>query len=75
MERTEAVWSHPERGRQLAALMEEADRLIRESKGKDAKKLATAVQKLREALEKGQDDEEISRLEDNVLDEMYELEP
>jgi len=75
MERTEAVWSHPERGRQLEALMEEADRLIRESKGKDTKKLTTAVKKLREAVEKGKDDEEIGRLEDDVLDEMYELEP
>jgi molecular chaperone DnaK len=75
IERTEAVWSHPERGRQLTALMAEADRLIRESKGKDAKKLATAVQKLREAVEKDKDNEEISRLEDEVLDEMYELEP
>ena len=77
IERTEAAWSHPERDRQLATLIEGADQVIQESKGKDTKKLAEALQKLREALENTEedmDDQEISRLEENVLDEMYELE-
>lgn len=77
IERTEAAWSHPERDRQLATLIEEADKAIQGSKEKDTKKLTEALQKLREALEnteKGMDDEEIGGLEENVLDEMYELE-
>ncbi len=57
--------------------MEEADRLIQESSGEDTGKLTEALHGLRKALEntgKAMDDEEISKLEDNVLDAMYELE-
>ena len=76
VERTDAAWSHPERDQQLAVLMEEADRIIQES-DKDTEKLAANVKELREAVAKtgtDKDDAEISRLEDAVLDEMYELE-
>ena len=77
IERTEVAWSNPERHRQLAALLEEADGLIQESKEKDTSKLAEALEELREALKntgKDMDDENISKLEDKVLDAMYELE-
>lgn len=77
VERTETAWSHPERQRQLTTLIEEADRVIQESKEKDTSKLTEALQELREALTntgKAMEDEEISKLEDNVLDAMYELE-
>ncbi len=77
IDRTEAAWSHPERQGQLTALMEEADRLIQESSAEDTEKLTEALRGLREALEntgKAMDDDEISRLEDKVLDAMYELE-
>ncbi len=77
IERTETAWSHPEREQQLAALIEEADRVIQESEGKDTKKLAKALKKLREALASvgdDRDDEEIGQLEDELLDKMYELE-
>ena len=77
IDRTETAWSHPERQGQLTALMEEADRLTQESSGKDTGELAEALHGLRKALEdtgKDMDDEEISKLEDKVLDAIYELE-
>ena len=76
-EKTEAAWSHPERDRQLGVLMEEAEQVLRESEGKDTKRLKEVLQKLREAVAKtgkDRDDEEISSLENEVLDEVYELE-
>lgn len=74
VEKTEAVWSHPERDRQLEMLLDEADKIIQEKKDKDTRRLKEALKKLQEAIDKGKPEEEISQLESQLLDEMYELE-
>ncbi|MBM3212778.1 hypothetical protein FJZ33_11200, partial [Candidatus Poribacteria bacterium] len=72
IEKAEDVWSHPERKQQLEIVIEEAERVIQEAKGKDTKKLKKAIEELKKALKKGEPEDEIARLENLVLDEMYE---
>lgn len=73
-EKAEAVWSHPERDRQLKMLMEEADEVIQENKDKDTRHLKETLKKLQEAIDKGKSEDEINDLEAELLDKMYELE-
>jgi len=74
MERSEAAWDHPEREQQLKMLIKEAELIIQESKDKDTRKLESAVKKLRKSMSQDKDKEELSELEDEILDEIYELE-
>ena len=74
LEKTEEAWSHPERKRQLETLMDDADQIIQQSKDKDLRRLKEALKNLQEAIDKGKAEEEISELENKLLDEIYELE-